>query len=165
MEVDAMEHYVRGAALGVTLGILLAAVLVWAGYFFYCPCAVVPGGWLLGEEYHEPVGDWSSANDVGLCQVQVSAGLPHSVNVNCMASGKKLFLSCSNCMGKRWSSAALADPRGRIRIGDAVYPVTVNRVEDPATLDEAWIARSTKLGRPLEIPRAVGWWSFQVRSR
>lgn len=160
-----MEHNVRGAALGVVLGTLLAAVLAWAGYFFYCPCAVVPGGWLLGEEFDGTVGDWSSANEVGLCQIQVSAGLPHSVNVNCMASGEKLFLSCSNCMGKRWSSAALADPRGRIRIGDAVYPIMLRRVEDPATLDQAWTARSAKLGRPLETPRAVGWWSFQVESR
>lgn len=159
------EHIVRGAALTVVIGILLAAVLAWAGYFFYCPCAVVPGGWLLGEEFDEPVSDWSSANDVGLCQVQVAAGLPHSVNVNCMASEGKLFLSCSNCMGKRWSSAALAEPRGRIRIGDAVYPVTIKRVKDPATLDEAWLARSAKLGRPIETPRAVGWWSFQIESR
>jgi hypothetical protein len=87
------------------------------------------------------------------------------VNLNCMATGGRLFLSCANCEGKRWSSAALADPDARIRIDDKVYPVRLSRVTDPADLDTAWRARATKLGQPLDTPRAAGWWSFQVESR
>jgi hypothetical protein len=161
-----IERSVRGAILNTLLAVSAAVALVCgAVYFFYCPCAVVPGGWLLGDEVGEPISDWSAANVVGLCQVQVSAGLPHSVNVNCMASHGRLYLSCSNCAGKRWSSAALADANARIRIGSKVHPVRLNRVEKPTVLDEAWVARAAKLGRPLDTPRPDGWWSFRVESR
>ena len=136
-----------------------------AVYFFYCPCERTPGGWLLGEEVEEPVRDWSFANDVPLCQIQVSRGiLPHSINLNCMASDGELYLSCASCEGKVWSTAVLEDPEARLRIGDKVYPVRVTRVEDPAVLDEAWRARAEKTGRGHDVPRQDGWWSFRVES-
>jgi hypothetical protein len=156
-----------GAVLGGLLA--LAAVLAlgaFAIYFFYCPCERTPGGWLLGEVIEEPVADWSFANDVALCQIQVDRGLlPHSVNLNCMAAGGELYLSCASCEGKTWSTAALADPQARLRVGDEVYPVRVTRVEDPAELDEAWRARASKIGQGLDEPRQDGWWSFKVVSR
>jgi hypothetical protein len=144
----------------------IVAVLVIAGttFFFYCPCGPIPGGWLLGDEFTDPVSDWSFANDVRLCQIQVKALVPHSVNLNCMSTGGKLYLSCSSCEGKYWSTAAVNDSGARIRINDQVYPVKISRVLDPKILDEAWLARATKLGRPTK-PRAEGWWSFNLVSR
>ncbi|MDH3640578.1 MAG: hypothetical protein OES38_00650 [Gammaproteobacteria bacterium] len=157
---------IRGAIIGTVLGILAAVVVIGAAvYFFYCPCALVSGGWLLGPEVTEPVDDWSAANQVELCQIQVSAGLPHSINLNCMAAAGKLYLSCSNCEGKRWSGAALNDPEARMRMAGSVYPVTLTRLTNPERLDNAWLARATKLGVPLDTPRPDGWWSFQVESR
>jgi len=156
---------IQGAILGTLTAILAVVAIVGAAvYFFYCPCTLVPGGYLLGDEVTEPVSDWSMANDVGLCQIQVTAGLPHSINLNCFSAEGKLYLSCSSCAGKRWSSAALEDPRARIRIDGNVYPVQLSRVEDPALLDHAWSARAQKLGRPLDSTRAPGWWSFRVES-
>jgi hypothetical protein len=102
---------------------------------------------------------------VPLCQVQVNAGLPHAVNLNCMASEGRLYLSCANCAGKRWSSAALSDPRARLRANEAVYPVTLARIEDPAELDAAWRARATKIAAPVDSRRPEGWWSFRAESR
>jgi len=160
------ERVQRGAILRFLL--LILAALAVAGsvtYFFYCPCGVVPGGWLRGEVITEPVRDWSPANSAKLCQLQVSAGLPHSVNLNCMAAGGELFLSCASCAGKHWSTAALADPNARIRIDGKVYPVRLGRVTDPAVLDRAWRARASKLGLPVDTPRADGWWSFRAESR
>lgn len=156
-----------GAAAGTLLTLLLVgAVAAFLTWFFYCPCERTPGGWLLGEEVDDPVTDWSFANAVPLCQVQVRRGfVPHSINLNCMASGGALYLSCASCEGKAWSTAALADPDARIRIGDKVYPVRLRRVEDPAELDEAWLARARKVGRGADIPRQDGWWSFAVTSR
>ncbi|MGE0623148.1 MAG: hypothetical protein AB7I04_20195 [Pseudomonadales bacterium] len=154
------------AVLLLILGIGIAAVLAWT---YYCPCERTPGGYLLGPEATEPVADWSFVNDleaVPLCQIQVQVGvLPHSVNLNCMADGGELFLSCASCDGKRWSMAALAHPDVRLRAGDRVYPVSVTRVTDPTTLDRAWIARAAKLGRATDTPRQEGWWSFRVVSR
>jgi hypothetical protein len=156
----------------ITTLLLVLAALVVAGFltwFLYCPCERTSGGYLLGEEASEPVSDWSFANDmatVPLCQIQVDAGLlPHSINLNCMADGGELFLSCASCDGKRWSTAVLANPEARLRAGGIVYPVTVTRVTDPATLDRAWIARAAKRGQPTDVPRQDGWWSFRVTSR
>ncbi len=119
-----------GGALLIFLGtILLIGVAAGAVYFFYCPCERTPGGWLLGEVVEEPVSDWSFANDVPLCQIQVYRGfLPHSINLNCMASDGDLYLSCASCQGKVWSTAALAHPESRLRVGDKVYPVRLLRV-------------------------------------
>jgi hypothetical protein len=163
--VETSNKIVRGSILGAVAG-LIVAVLVIAGttFFFYCPCERIPGGWLLGDEVTDPVSDWSFANDVRLCKIQVNALVPHSVNLNCMSTGGKLYLSCASCEGKYWSTAAINDSGARIRINDQVYPVKISRVLDPKILDEAWLARATKLGRPTK-PRAEGWWSFNLVSR
>ncbi len=156
----------RGAILLPVLAVLgTVAVTAAVTYFFYCPCQRYPGGWLLGTEVTEPVSDWSFANQVPLCQIQVGEWLPHSVNLNCMSSRGNLYLSCARCEGKRWSTYALASPNGRIRLNGTVYPVSLTRVEDPQVLDEAWRARAEKAGRKPTRPRSEDWWSFSVKSR
>ncbi len=160
----------RGIAMTtLLLGLAAVAVVAFLTWFFYCPCERISGGYLLGEEASEPVTDWSFANDmeaVRLCYIQVDGGLlPHSITLNCMADNGELYLSCANCDGKNWSTAVLSNPEARLRAGDTVYPVSVTRVTDPATLDRAWIARAAKLGRPTDTPRQEGWWSFRVVSR
>jgi hypothetical protein len=157
------------ATTAILLGIVGLAVLGFLSWFFYCPCDRTAGGYLLGSEVTEPVSDWSFVNSmeaVPLCQIQVDAGLlPHSINLNCMADNGELYLSCASCDGKRWSTAALNNPAARLRAAGSVYPVTATRVEDPETLDRAWVARARKLGRPTDTPRQEGWWSFRVVSR
>jgi hypothetical protein len=143
------------------LVLIAAAVAI----YFYCPCSRLPGGYLLGDEASSAVTDWTFANDVPLCQVQVESALPHSVNLNCMSTEGRLYLSCASCEGKRWSSAALDNPSARLRVGDVVYPVTLARVTDPAELDTAWRARAAKTRGPVDAPRPEGWWSFRVASR
>ena len=126
-------------------------------WFFNCPCDRTPGGYLLGAEAEAPVTDWTFANDVTLCQIQIGAGLlPHSINLNCMATSTgDLYLSCSQCASKRWSNAALGNSTARLRLNDTVYPVDVTRVMDPAELDRAWSARSTKLNTLTETATAA----------
>jgi hypothetical protein len=152
------------AVVGPVLLLGLAAGLT--GWFFYCPCERLPGGWLLGETVAEPITDWTFANEAPLCQVQVQSGmLPHSINLNCMSSSGLLYLSCAQCDGKAWSSAALEHPEARLRVGERVYPVTLTRITDDAELDVAWRAREQKLGRDPDRARETGWWSFRVESR
>jgi hypothetical protein len=46
-----------------------------------------PGFALRGELHEAPVTDWSFANEVDVCQIQISVGWrPHSLNLNCMAT-------------------------------------------------------------------------------
>lgn len=151
--------------IGAVTVVLLAGAgaAVWSAA---CPCERTPGAWLFGTVVDEPVAEWSFANTVPLCQIQVRNGLlPHSVNLNCMADDGVLYLSCASCEGKTWSTAALAQPEARLRLHRSVYPVRLIRVEDPNVLDRAWRAREIKLGRDPDRPREDGWWSFQVESR
>ena len=171
---------IKRSLLGLGLAVLVAAVVGGGYWALACPCAGIPGFVLRGEEHREPVRDWRFANDVLLCQIQITAGwLPHSVNLNCMATpAGDLFLSCSVGTRKYWCQHVGADQPARLRLNGTVYPVVLNRVMDPATLDAAWAARVKKLQNPdvqaLQPPGATpgpdakrpdSWWSFQVRSR
>lgn len=165
--------------LAVAVGGLALVGLFFAGrWFFTCPCDFTPGSVLWGETVDERITDWSFANDVPLCQIQVQAGItpPHAVNLNCMATEQgELYLSCSNCGPKRWSTLAERDSEARIRLDGRVYPVTVTRVTDPAEKDRSWEARLEKLqhfdvpgsGTPVGTPRPSdeAWWTFRVVSR
>ncbi len=151
-------------ALLVLYGLLAALLLAGVVYARTCPCDRIPGLWVAGETVNEPVTDWSFANDAGLCQVQVSGVLPHAVTLNCMADEQRLFLSCSNCAGKTWSSYALANPNGFIKIGEFRYPVLVTRVLEETQLDKAWAARLRKVVRDKGRPRPSHWWSFELQS-
>ncbi len=167
--------------LGWSLGSLALVALGGGGYWVLaCPCAGTPGFVLRGELHDAPVSDWTFANDVDLCQVQISVGWrPHSVNLNCMASPTgDLFLSCSVGEQKYWCPKVGEHEPGRLRLDGVVYPVVLNRVTDPATLDAAWRARLAKLqspevlavqpgeaGRPpLDAERPEHWWTFRVES-
>ncbi len=172
----AIAKFLRTFAL-----VTLVVAVVGGGYWATtCPCAGVPGFALRGELHDEPVQDWRFANDVSLCQIQINIGwLPHSVNLNCMATPTgELFLSCSAGAKKFWCPRVAADEPGRLRLDGAVYPVVLNRVTDTATLDAAWTARVQKLQRPQvraaqppgpgvspDAKRPDTWWTFRVRSK
>ena len=165
--------------LGVAGTLALVAVVSGVVWALTCPCATIPGFMLRGDLHEDPVNDWSFANDVPLCQVQISVGWrPHSLNLNCMATPDgALFLSCSTGARKYWCPRVRTDHPGRLRLEGVLHPVVLNRVTDPATLDGAWAARVLKLQnprsyrmRPSGVPpppdatRPDSWWSFRVRS-
>ena len=163
--------------LGAIVGAVAASLLVTAflGWSVTCPCDFTPGGLLFGDRAGEEVTDWSFANDVSLCQIQVGGLLPYSVNLNCMAtSSGDLYLSCSVCDTKRWAGVVVGNGRAKMRLDGTVYPVTATRVMDPDELDRAWAARLDKLqahstpinpAPPVGTPRPDHWWSFHVVSR
>ena len=161
------------------IGVAVVVIVLGGGFVGWsatCPCERTPGAYLFGSEHGEPVADWTFANRVTLCQIQIRAGLlPHAINLNCFAnSDGHLYLSCSDCDGKRWSGYAVNDGSARLRLDGTVYPVTLTRVLDPAELDQAWVARLDKLHSlaepanppaPLGSPRPERWWTFHVVSR
>ncbi len=145
-----------------------------------CPCALTPGGFLFGDWAESPVSDWNTttANQEDLCQLQIWAGIrPHSINLNCMATPEgELFLSCSVCDRKYWAARVGTNENAVLRLGNLLYPVTLNRETDPATMDRAFRARVLKLQHtdletmvtprpPLDQERFDHWWTFRVTSR
>jgi len=165
------------AGLLATLGILLVGFMVFSSI---CPCALTPGGLLFGEVVDEPVLNWNetAANQENLCQIQIWAGIrPHSVNLNCMATPEgELFLSCSVCDRKYWAARVGKDEEAVLRLGRLLYPVYINREQDPEVMDKAFRARVTKLQHtdietmvtprpPLDQKRFDHWWTFRVDYR
>ena len=165
-------------------GGLFATLLLGGGGFLVfssiCPCAVAPGGYLFGERIDTPVADWNmtTANQENLCQLQIWAGIrPHSINLNCMATEEgELFLSCSVCDRKYWAARVEVDEAASLRLGNLVYPVTLNRETDPVAMDRSFRARVLKLQHtdletmvtprpPLDEQRPGHWWTFRVNSR
>ena len=164
-----MNKLVKSLAGLVVAGLAIATLV----YAYTCPCAVLPGLWLQGEEITTKVDDWTFANDVKYCEVEVSSWKPHSVTVNCMATPQgDLFISCSQCEGKTWSSIAVSNPSANIRILESVYPVQLVRVTAKKEREDAWQARHLKtqsFREPAEqsdkIPEIPEhWWTFQVKS-
>ena len=129
------------------------------------PCGPLPGGELSGDVVGDPVTDWSFANEIPRCAVEVRPSSPHSVTVNCMSWQKQLYVSCSSCSGKRWSGYTIENSNGRVRMGSHVYPVSLHRVEDAAELDAVWQARAAKLRDEDPGPRPEDWWTFRLESR
>jgi len=147
----------------------LIGLLVWG--WLQCPCSRIPGTSLAGNLKAGLVEDWHFVNKVELCQIEVSAVIPWSVNLNCMSSENgELYFSCSNCEGKTWSTAALSNPRARLRVNEDIYPIHLSRVSDSDELDIAWQARSKKLvghGKTFARnpqARPNHWWSFSGQS-
>ena len=160
----------------VPAGVVAVLLVGFLGYSTTCPCERTPGAYLFGASAIGPVSDWGFANDVTLCQIQISARWrPHSINLNCMATPSgRLYLSCSQCDGKYWSGRAADNGWARLRLDGTVYPVTLARVMDAAELDRAWGARVQKLNAleapanpapPPGTPRPDHWWSFRVEWR
>lgn len=152
------------SAVWIVAGLLVAGS---AYYLMTCPCERTPGMWLLGEVVQEPVEDWSFANDratAPLCQLEVHSWRPHSINLNCMAHAGRLYVSCSQCEGKAWSSMALANPEAKVRVAGSLYAVTLRRVVAQEELEQAWLARADKTGRS-GVPRPDHWWSFELVQR
>ena len=155
------------------VGVLAVAFLGWSAT---CPCERTPGAYLFGTSAEGPIADWTFANEVTLCQIQIRAGIrPHAINLNCMATPSgQLYLSCSQCDGKYWSVRAANNGWARLRLDGTVYPVQLTRAMDPDELDRAWLARVTKLNSleapanpapPPGTPRPDHWWSFRVEWR
>ena len=120
--------------IGVSLASALAAGIV--GFLIYsavCPCERTPGGFLFGAAADGPLDDWSFANEVPLCQLQIYAGIrPHSINLNCMATpAGELYLSCSVCEQKYWAARVDANESAVMRLDGVTYPVVLNRVKSP----------------------------------
>ena len=86
----------------------------------------------------------------------------------------EMYLSCSFCDTKYWASKVETNEIGVMRLNGITYPVHVNRITDPATMDKAWSARVQKLqvyqslDNPAPDPdskRPDRWWTFQITSR
>ena len=134
--------------------------------FGFGPCGRMPGGELSGTAPDGIVLDWGFVNRTpGTCALEVRPDNPHSVTVNCMSANSRLYVGCTECTGKTWSAAALADPRGRILVGETLYRVSLTRITAREEIAAAWSARARKYGQDPLAPLPEDYWLFHLQSR
>ena len=150
-----------GAKIGITLLALGAIAAV--AYLASCPCGRLPGLWLSGQMVSDPVKDWSFINEVPLCELQVNSWRPHAITLNCMSHKQAAYVSCSRCATKHWSTIVADNGLGRLKAGNALYPVRIHRVTQPGLMDAVWQARAQKLKLDPSA-RPDHWWTFALTS-
>lgn len=130
------------------------------------PIGPLAGGELRGEERSAASG-WGACEDHTTVFVEVRPEDPHSVTTLCFVDDGDLIIPAMDAGAKDWPSYAVADPRMRIKIGDAVYAGTATRDtsmtlasardaivakypdmadRDPAALNDVWFFRVTPRG-------------------
>lgn len=108
-----------------------------------------PGLWLKGEVVREAVTNWDWINDVNdpirgnsiMLETRAWYGLPHSVTINAVPRGDRLYISGSEQgsrlqkefpASKAWWANIERDPRIRMKIDGKIYEMTVALVADRA---------------------------------
>ena len=108
-----------------------------------------PGLWLTGEVVREPVTNWDWVNKVNdpirkntiMLETRTWYGIPHSVTINLVARGDKLYVQGSERdfrlqkpfpYSKAWWTNVERDPRVRMKIGGKIYEMTLVLIQDRA---------------------------------
>ena len=108
-----------------------------------------PGLWLTGEVIREPVTNWDWVLEVNdpirgssiMLETRSWYGIPHSVTINLVPRGDKLYVSGSEQgsrlekefpYSKAWWANIERDPRVRMKIDGKIYEMTVALVVDRA---------------------------------
>ena len=105
--------------LGIAIGVLVVVGgLAWL--LRTDPIGPLSGKKLSGEERPFP-DDWSFVNEHPLCAVESRVDDPHSVTTICFVHEGSLVIPAAEGSTKTWPKYVLADPRIRVKVGDAVY--------------------------------------------
>ena len=105
------------------------------------------GFWIKGDVVREPVTNWDWVYEVNdpirgnsiMLETRTWYGIPHSVTINAVARGDKLYISGSQQDfrldkefpgSKRWWANIERDPRVRMKIDGKIYEMTVALVAD-----------------------------------
>lgn len=102
------------------------------------PLVMIPGGRLSGEE-QPPPADWSFTDGVEVVQLETRPGDPYSVNVWGVAANGAFYVASGRGAEAGWAGHIAEDPRVRLQVGEAVYPLVAVRTDDEAEL-EAFLA-------------------------
>jgi len=119
---------------------LLAVAFLSLRTFGYQPQDQSPGLWLRGSLVSDPVRDWSftSEHEEIFVQTRTPWLIPHSVTTYCVTQGDNFYLFSAYYGGgefplaRRWNRNVVRDPRVRLKVGEQLFDVTLEHVEDEA---------------------------------
>ena len=144
----------------------LAAVAALAYLFRTDPIYMIAGKRLSGEEQPYPP-DWSACNQHPSIAVETRPEDPHSVTTLCFVLDGDLIIPAEAGSTKEWTANVVADPRIRLKLGDAIYPALAER---DMALTIADVAPAAQAKYPQMAERrgdepAEDVWLFRVRPR
>jgi hypothetical protein len=148
----------------VVVGLAFVVLLAWL--FRSDPLGPISGKRLTGTEQPFPA-DWSFVDAYPLCALESRVDDPHSVTTLCFVHDGTLMIPASEGSTKTWTKYVLADPRVRVKVGDAVYPARATRVD--FTFDELLPSVAAKYeerfanGPPQDLPGDI--WIFEITER
>ena len=152
----------------IRVGLVLAIAIGLAGCFG--PKDRRPGMRLPGEVAPVP-SDWSFTNDHPEIAIEVSTPyfLSHSVTIVCVEIDGALYVGARDPESKRWPAWADDDPEVRLGIGDLVYEVALDPIEEDAQIALIRQAGATKYNQKYNPPAPgegspIRYWQVQPRS-
>jgi hypothetical protein len=154
---------VIGLILAGIVGLLV--VLAFSVRFHDGPVGPLPGGPLeAGPVEPSPVTDWNFAQAEDTIELQLLSQQRSRTTWILVRDGEA-FIPCAIGFppGKTWHEHAMQDGRAMLRIEGKRYPVTLQRVEDPAL--SAALAERAKEKYKRVPPTDAGVWYFRVTSR
>ncbi len=90
---------------------------------------IFPGGELSGEVRPVPK-DWSFSDAFENVQLETRPDDPYSVNIWCVAVGKRLLIASGKGMENAWAKHIAANPQVRLRVGDDIFELRAVRSDD-----------------------------------
>jgi len=147
----------------------LAACLALAVGGCFGPDDRRPGFALPGEVAERVPDDWRFTDAHPEIAIEVSPPywIPHSVTIWCAQVDGDLYVAARNPEEKRWPGWVEDDPRVRLGIGDTVYEVRLERLEDEVRLARVRAAYAAKYDLPPTPPEErppMRYWAVRPRS-
>jgi hypothetical protein len=136
---------------------------------------VVPGGQLGGAVVSGLVDDWGFTDAVSRAQLGTRPDDPYSVHVYGVHSGGDFYVASQGWRqfvgsggDAHWVGYIAADPRVRLRIGEALYELNAVRVEEKAEANTVRQLFQMKYGSDADnwrFWRKEPHWVFRLESR
>jgi hypothetical protein len=157
----AFGWFLRGL-VGVVLLVLLLDTF--GGWLFDGPLGPIPGGRLGGPVNPDPAPDWSDLEKVIVLEIRPAK--PWSLSIWNVVLDGQLYVPSASGARRRWPSAALADPRVRVRTHGQIYERRIEKVTDPALRKRIGAAIAARYGfEPPADPEADTTWYFHLARR
>ena len=138
------------------------------------PIFIIPGKQLTGEEQAYP-SDWEFSQQYSSVKIEMRPEDPYSVTTSSWLLEGVLHIPAMKGSTKEWPQYVLADPRVRIKIGDAIYPAIATLVSKDtlassyygslffAEAKKKFLAAGREIPTLEELPEEV--WLYEISDR
>ena len=127
------------------------------------PMGFMAGGELRGT-VAEPPETWQLASDGGFAELETRPNDPYSINLAYVQLNGELYIYAGDTR-TNWVQHIEQDSRVRLKVGEMIYPVQAERVNDRAELvafAAEWASRSMFQRDPMQFEEV---WLYRLKAR